>query len=432
MINQNKLQKQKIINQWSYTVEAGLEYFVSILITGAFLATLLSYNGVPDNVTGIITSLASFGFTAQAAAVLFIHPKTNGKKLVVALHTLNQFMFALLYMTPFIDVSTSVKTVIFIIMFLGGHILSNMAMPFKLSWMNSYVDDDKRGIFTAKKEIISLVGGIAFSYLMGGVSDYFKEIGKPDTAFLICGVTMFVLCVFHTVSMLIVRDDKETLQNTAERKIYKFKDVLSSTLLNRQYRKIIWLDALWHMATGILTPFLGTYQINELGFSLTYIAFIAMIGSIARVMFSRFFGRYADRHSWAKMLSVVFFIGAIGYLFIVFATPSTGKIMYPLFLILNGIYYAGSNSGIMNIAFDYTHHEDRAAALGIKSAVGGLAGFLASLVGGEVVGLLQGNGNRIFGMTIYAQQILAFVSFVMMLAIVLYIRKVIYKMKKVI
>lgn len=432
MKKQTKHKNQKYINQWAYNFEAGLEYFVSILITGAYLATLLSYNGVPDNVTGIITSLASFGFTAQAAAVLFIRPKTNGKKLVVTLHTLNQLMFALLYMTPFIKVSTSVKTVIFIIMFLGGHILSNMAMPFKLSWLNSYVDDDKRGDYTAKKEIMSLVGGIIFSYLMGGVSDYFKEIGKPDTAFMICGITVFVLCVLHTVSMLVVKDDEETAANVPVGKAYKFKDVLSSTLFNKEYRKIIWLDCIWHMATGIISPFLGTYQINELGFSLTFVAFIAMIGSIARVMFSRFFGRYADRHSWAKMLTVVFFIGAIGYLFITFATPSTGKVMYPLFLILNGIYYAGSNSGIMNIAFDYTKHENRAAALGIKSAVGGLVGFLASLVGGEVVGLMQANGNKIFGVTIYAQQILSFVSFVVMLAIVFYIRKVIYKMKKAI
>jgi len=426
----NKKTNQNAVNQTAYMFEAGLEYFISILITGAYLATVLSYNGVPDSVTGIITSLASFGFTAQALAVLFIHPKGKGKGIVVALHTLNQLMFALLYMTPFIKVSPGVKTVVFVVLFLGGHIFSNMAMPFKLSWLNSYVDDDKRGIYTAKKEISSLVGGIAFSYLMGGVSDYFKSVGKPDTAFLICGITVFVLCIGHTVSMLVVRDGEDAA--VIQRQTCNFKDVLSSTLMNKDYRKIIWLDAIWHIATGIVGPFLGTYQINELGFSLTFVAFIAMLGSIARVLFSKFFGRYADRHSWAQMLTVVFFIGAIGYLFIVFATPSSGKIMYPLFLIVNGIYYAGSNSGIMNIAFDYTKHENRAAALGIKSAVGGIAGFLASLIGGEVVSMMQRGGNQIFGITIYAQQILAFVSFIAMMAVVFYIRKVIYKMNKII
>lgn len=425
-----KTSKQNKINQLAYIIEAGLEYFISILVTGAFLASILSYNGVSDKVTGITTALASFGYTAQAVAVLFIRPKTKGKKMVILLHTLNQLMFAALYMTPFIKVSQGVKTTLFIILFLGGNLIANVASPFKLSWMMSYVDDSTRGIFTARKEVVSLIGGMIFSYAMGGISDYFKSIGKDDIGFFVCGITVFMLCVSHTISMLVVKDDKNAKTVQQERKKYTLKSVLDITVLDSRFRKIIYLDIMWHVASSIVSPFLGTYQINELGFSLTYVAVIAIIGSVARVMFSGFFGRYADKHSWAKMLTVVFFIGAMSYLVNSFTNPSNGKIFYVLFLVLNGIFYAGSNSGLMNVAFDYVKHEDRAAALGIKTAIGGIMGFSASLIGSQILSTVQENGNMVFGITIYAQQILSFIAFIVMMCIVIYINKIICKMKK--
>jgi len=92
---------------------------------------------------------------------------------------------------------------------------------------------------------------------------------------------------------------------------------------------------------------------------------------------------------------------------------------------------AGSNSGMMNIVFDYVHHEDRPYALGIKSAIGGLTGFLLSLVGAKVVSAVQANGNILFGRTIYAQQILAFITFLIFIFVALYIKMIIMKMKKV-
>lgn len=87
--------KEKIrkANRRAYIAEAGLEYFISLLFTGAFLAAILKNIGVPDAVVGITSSLASFGFTAEAFAVLFIHPKGSLKKTSTILHFLNQLMF---------------------------------------------------------------------------------------------------------------------------------------------------------------------------------------------------------------------------------------------------------------------------------------------------------------------------------------------------
>ena len=82
-----------------------------------------------------------------------------------------------------------------------------------------------------------------------------------------------------------------------------------------------------------------------------------------------------------------------------------------------------------NIVFDYVTKENRSYALGVKAALGGIAGFLASLLGAWVVSFVQSHGNSVFGVTVYAQQILSFVSFVVFVGVVVYIKFVVMKLK---
>ena len=67
--------------------------------------------------------------------------------------------------------------------------------------------------------------------------------------------------------------------------------------------------------------------------------------------------------------------------------------------------------------------------MSIKNSVSGMCGFLASIAGGAIVSMVQNNGNMVFGVQIYAQQILSAISFVLIVAAVLYIHFVIAKQK---
>ncbi len=428
MKNENENLKIRRKNRIAYIAEAGLEYFISLLVTGAFLAALLKHIGISDALTGITTSLASLGFLAQAA-VIFIHPKRSLKTPVTVMHLINQLLFAALYMIPFTSIPQSVKAALFVVMFLGGHLLSNTVMPFKLSWLMSFVDDRKRGEFTANKEIVSLIGGMVFSYVMGAVVDCYEGMGKAETGFVLCGITLFVLTMLHLWSLVSVRDTEESL-SVCGGGCGTVREVMENTVLNKSFRKVIVLDALWQMGTGISVSYFGVYQIRELGFSLRFVAVLSAVYSIVRVLFSRMFGKFADKYSWPRMMLVSFAVGAAGFFINAFTVPANGKILFTVYYIFYAVYMAGSNSGIMNLAFDYVSPENRAGALGVKSAIGGLAGFSVSLVGGLIVHAVQNRGNLIFGHTVYAQQILSFLTFLIYVTAMIYIKKSIFKIKK--
>ena len=254
-------------NRAAYVAEALVEYFISLLVAGAFLAMILKQTGVPDSVTGVTTALSSLAFMGQLVSALFIRTRKTPRRFILWGHLINQLMFVLLYAIPFIHIPQIIKIALFVCMYLGGHLIANMVAPFKLSWLMSYVDDRKRGAFTAKKEIISLVGGMAFSFLMGSLIDYYEGIGQTETGCILCGITILVLSIAHFAALAAVKDGDEPEETGAAERM-SVKKALGLTLGNPCLRKVIFLDILWHMGTGISVSFYGTYQINELGFSM--------------------------------------------------------------------------------------------------------------------------------------------------------------------
>lgn len=408
-----------------YIIEAALEYFISLLITDAFLATLLTKNGITDSTAGIITQLASLSFSAQLFAVFF--RKDKGKKrFVTFMHLTNQMLFVFLYLVPGVNVSTDIKTVLFVMLFIGGHFISSLVLPYKLTWLMSLVPDKKRGSFTANKEIVSLIGGMSFSFIMGSLVDYYEAIGKEDIGFAFCGITIFVLAILHFLTLIFTKEPF----GEDQREHIPFGKAVGMIVKNKSLLKVMLINVGYHLATGICVSFYGTYKINELGLSLKYIAFLAMLSSTSRVLVSRLFGRLADKYSWAKMMSICFAILAGAFFTNVFAMPGNGHVIIAIYSCLYSVSLAGINSGLMNIVFDYVPHSERSAALGISNAAGGIAGFLMAIVGSRILEAVQNNGNRVLSIPVYGQQLLSAIAFVIIVLLIVYMKTVIMKLKK--
>lgn len=437
-------QKQLKKNQTAYIFEAALEYFIDIMIKTTFITALLMNIGVSQGTAGIITSLASLGFTAQFFSVLFINPGNRIKKMSSLLHLTNQLLFVIMYLVPGVNIPSGAKMLIVAGLYLAGNLIHYTIFPFKFDWMMSYVPNKERGIFTANKEIVSLLGGIVFSNIMGVVIDHYKAIGKEETGFVISAITIFVLCILHLVTILAVKDPEgytNVYSGNNEKK--SIRSILKITLFDNKVNKVILLDVMWHIGTGISTAFFSIYAQQTMELTVVSITVITAISSLLRVLVSKFFGRMADKYSWAKMMQISFLIGAFAFLMFALANPGNCmtlnlfglkvkiNIFYTLYVWILAIYSAGSNSGMTNITFDYVSKENRRYALGIKSAIGGLVAFIATFAVRGFVDAYANGVFKLFGVTIYSQQILAFAACLIFLFIVVYINKVIMKLKKV-
>ncbi len=264
--------------------EAGFEYFISIMVTGAFLATLLKKTGFTDAQSGIITQVAAFSLVAQLLSV-FVRKNKGVKPWLIGMHLINQTLFLLLYAVPFFDIPTAAKQIIFVIMYLGSYLIAQVISPYKLPWMMSFVDDGKRGVYTAIKEMTSLVGGMALSFTMGSVVDHYSALAESDPtgtvlgfgydefSLILCGATVFVSMILHTVSIAVMkeRSPEEVDRMTPAREKQSLVAVLKKTFSNHALVKLIFIDIMWQSASGVATAFYSVYAITDLGFSLQFV-----------------------------------------------------------------------------------------------------------------------------------------------------------------
>ena len=405
-----------------YIIQADLEYLINILVTGAYLATLTTQLGMSDSLTGIISAFASLGCLFQMISVIF--RRGSVKRFVVILSLLNQVLFIILYLIPL--GSASYLKYLFIACLFFALFIYNVAHPKKIDWLMSMVDERKRGIFTANKEIISLITGIVFNFAMGALMDYFKQKGEIKIVLILGGVTLFCLSILHTITLFLTMDKKTTDDGKAK---FSLKNI--SFFKEKNTLKLALVFILWYVSNYSTYSFYGTYQIKELGFSLTTVSVITIVSSIVRIFVSRFWGAYADKNGFAKMLCLCLGVTAVAHAFAAFANPSNGIIMFSLYSVFYYVGQGGIGSGLINICFDYMPYSKRADFMAFAQAFAGLFGFLTTLVMSTLVTYIQQNGNQFLGFNLYAQQVTSIISSILGVLVVVYVIYVILPMKRI-
>jgi len=397
-----------------YIIEAALEYFISIMVTGAYLARVTAALGFSDSLTGILSSFVSMGCVFQLGAIGLFRNTDRVKRPTVLLHLVNQALFACVYFIPVAPLSAEARTALFLICFCGGFVISNLIMPAKTGWLRSLVPDGLRGVFTARMEIVSLLGGMAFSYLTGFAIDAMEAAGNQRGTFVFGGVVIVALMLLHALSLLPAREAPSAQSKRA--------GSLKELWENKRFRGIVPVIVLWNVANCASTPFFGAYQIKELGFSMTFISVLSIGYSLVRAAASPVMGRYADRRSFSRMVTLCFFVAAASFLVNCFTVPENGKVLYTLHYCLLALAMAGINSALINLVYDCVQGSARRNALAVTSALGGLFGFGATCLMSPVVAYIQGCGNRLLGLKMYPAQFVSAAAFCILAALIAYLR----------
>ncbi len=412
MDNINKMKDPYRTSRLLYIIEAALEYFISILVGTTYLAKLTTSIGISDGVTGVLTSFVALGSSFQIFALL-IAGKRPVKRFVVPMHLFNELCFTFLYAVPLFNIPRGARTVVFVVLLLAGNIVHNVINAPKINWLMGLVDDGQRGTFTAKKEIVSLLSGMAVSLAMGTLIDTLEARGELKLAFVITGITVFALTVIHSLSLIFAKERCD--EPLPEQKIGA---QLRSALTDRSTHVLIPLFVLWNVATYVTTPFYGTYQLGELGFSMTEVAILSAVYAVLRAVVSVPMGKFADKYSFVSALNICFSLMIVGFGLNIFA----GKAFYIAYYLIYAVAMAGINSGTINLIYDYTPRANRTGALAIKNTVSGIIGFVATLAARPLVDYVQANGNRFLGIEgVYAQQVLSAIGAILTVAVVIYL-----------
>lgn len=420
------MKDNRFITRIGFVGDESIDYFISLFVTSTFLGYLADALGFNDAAQGIINTIPTLALAAQFFSMLLSGRRV--KRLVTVCMVTNQIAFIVLYMIPGFNVPSALKCTIFVVLLVLANVINNAIKPARLVWLMQSVDNDKRGSFTAKKEMISLAGGAVISMSLGTLADTYRDAsGAPTREFyIICIIALVALMVLHTVSLLISHEDEPMVETSPVGAVFK------RVLANRSLFKLIPIDVFYYLSVAVSTPFFASYLREELAFKMSIITAITIVGVVARIVASPLMGRISDQKSFSFTMILCTVLLGISFVGAAFAAPGAARWIYLVYVIFYGFSTAGLNSGLLNLVYDYVAPADRAAALGIKNACGGFVGFLASLGAGAILAKIQAMGGlTVFGITLYAQQFLAIISAIIIPLFILYIVKVIVPMQRV-
>ena len=423
----NQVKQVSMKTQAKFITIDTLEYMISLIVGGTFLAHLTKTIGISDSISGIISAFVSLAGISQLLSMMIVRPGMRMKGFTTSLCIINQFMWVLLYLIPlpFLPLTSGQKVILFMVIKLVANLLLKMCYPTKYVWETFYVEEHKIGIYNATKEMVSLICGMLFSLGIGILSDKMEAAGRMDDSFLLCAIFIAVISAAEGALLISV---KEPHNDNAVQEKHKLSEPFKATFGDRKFRKIIIATVLYNFFAYISLSFYGVYQRGELGFSLTYSQILTFAGMTIWAILARWAGRLAQKTNWTKIVIIFMAIAAASYGVNMFTVPSNGKILFLLYTLLHYISSAGVKFPLLS--FEYVDADNRTGAVAVTQALGGVFGFIGSLVGAEILDNIQKNGNKFFGFEIYAQQVLSGITFVGIMFTVLYLWYVTNKFKK--
>ena len=413
-------------SRFLFMLQAAFEYLIAILmVDGSVLAELTNSLGFTDAQTGVLYSFISLGCLFQIVSIFF--RRGSVKKFVIIMSLLNQGLFMLLYVIPDIPFSGSLKRIIFVIFIVCAYAGLYIGNPKMNYWRVSLVEVNRRGRYNGWMQIISLILGMSFSTAMGVLVDNYKLAGNLPAVYRICAIAIFGIMLIHQVILFNIVE----LPREEEEKGSVIKNILG-VATNKKIWILVIMFVIWNIAQYSAFPFYRTYQIKELGMDQTLINILAFIvAGIVQMVTALPVGYIGDKFSFPKMLMLC--LGAMFFraFIVLFATPEAGPtisaICFAICYSCNAIMANGALFALMNIVFLKVSENIRADAYAFCQSIGGVCGFLTTIVMSNLVNSIQSNGNTFLGMNVYAQQVVSVISCLFAVIGILYVWFVIDK-----
>ena len=400
----------------AYILRCAFEYLVSLFLADAFLAKLLSSLGLSDALIGIIASFVSFSYLFQLLSLFLMEHISNIKRTAIVFSVIGQLLFTSLYVLPFLPIPPSFRSAAVILFFLVAYFCKYLISSMCFKWAYPFVDPAKRAVFSAKNEIVSLACGIVLTIGAGLMMDRFEQAGNLRGCFFCIAVLMLVFSICDFICLLLIRN--ATPEETAQMR-KPFGDALRYVLGNRSFWCVVLMTSMWSAAIYLTVSFLGTYKTNDLLITVGTVQLINVGANVCRIAVSGPFGRFSDRRSYAAGYKLALLIAACAFAVNMFTTPQRWWLIIA-FMVLYYCSLAGTGQNGTNILYYFVDSNYIVQAVAIKNAIVGVASFCASLIGSRILSAVQANGNVVFGVPLYGQQLLSALSFLLTLATAAY------------
>lgn len=419
-----------------YTTASAAISPVTDLTQGAYLVALMTYLGFSDGDMGVVNAIASLAGVMQLVSMK-LSRKIVKNKLLVCTGSFQRFWLSFMFFIPLFALSGRTGRLLMATCYLLAQVSGTIIGPATTDWVARLVPERFRGRYFSIKESIGTFTNITTTLIVGILLDALAD--RQMLMFTVVGSIIAVLVAIHVIFTMMMKepkfehlnaDGKEMMGRLAKKdtvasqeQTVKFSEELRIAFADKNFRKLLVFHLLYVIAIYIANPFNGSFKVNDLKLSYTFLSACTFGTCIIRVFLLPKVGKLADKVGMTKVTTWAFVGLAMNYLFTGLANPNNAIPMHILSAIGNAAAWGFIGTGMLGIQLKCLSEERRITQLALLNVIGGLVGFAFTFVMGKFVDWVEvfiSTRDTIFT---YAQQITNMLGVVMIALLILYMRK---------
>ena len=420
-INKDTLTAKEMERSRNLSIFEGCTARTIITLTGgAFLVGFAKYMGASDQIAGIIAAIPILAGIIMAFSPILFEGMENRKFITCMFCFIGRLMLGSMIIIPFINISDQIKLVLLMTIFLIANLFISFAIPSAQAWLLNITPEGIRGRYFGRRESIVLGTVTAITLLMGQILDKFEQIGQQFNGFVVLYSLVIILAVINLTIFSGIKEPKSEVSDVR----LTLKDVLTLPLFNKKFMRLVLLLVLWNLSFQLGTPFTIVYMVSGLKLSYGVITLMAVLASLASVIFVRYWGRVADRTSWIHLLKLMVVLQIFSFFIWFLINKYTLVPLLPIAHILSGAAISGINISVGNLQYEYSPEANKTVFIGFSSAIGGIFGFIGTLIGSFLTKILEIYKITVLNIEIGNVQFVFLLSCLIMIVCMVYINRV--------
>lgn len=411
------------------TWEASFATVWATVTTGIFMTGFALWLGANNVVIGVMTSIPTFCGLIQIVASYFTDRLPARKPITAWFSLLGRGLWLPILLLPLL-LSKSVALAGFLVLLALSYVALNIPLPAYMSWMSDLVPPDHRGRYFGRRNMIAGVVGM----VLGLPAAWFLDFTKRNHNDLFGFAVLFGLGVLGGILSFIClqRQPEPPLRRTApaEDAPQGLAGILAyykTPFTDKNFVRLMTFNVVFGLGQNFAAPFYMVYALKNLNIDNVWLQIFATLTSISSLTSMPLWGYLSDRFGNKPLLA----LGVCGTftlpLYWVIVNPSKPSLMFALLTLLNltgGLSWAGVNLTQFNLLISMAPSQKTPIYVATMSAITGLTGGLAPLVGSLVMSGLAGWSGKFLGIHWLNFHVVFFISAILRLSGLLFLRKV--------
>jgi len=262
-------------------------------------------------------------------------------------------------------------------------IFANISGPAWFSWMGDLVDEEYRGRWFAKRNLIHGFVAVVLAISAAFFLDFFETKNLLMAGYVILFSLAFIS---RFISWRIFKKQYEPKIKLEKGYYFSFSEFLFMAP-KTNFGKFAIFRAFLGFACAVTEPLLAIYLLRYLDFQYKQYMIVIYAGTIFSLLVMSLWGKFADRYgNYRTMKLTAFFIPLIPVLWIFSSSP-----MYMIFVpsVISGIAWAGFNLAASNFIYDNVRQEKRGIVVAYYNVLVGIGVFLGAGLGAILIKYLE-------------------------------------------